>query len=187
VLLAVVLAVVVARDVMIVIPAAADADTDAVAGVVLDDESGRSWHLDELRGALVLLVIADRRASRQASEWGTRLAAAGAGVLAPWRAAGKIACLAVADLRRVPDYARDAAREGIREREAARSQAERRNCSPLLLDWKGLLAGHFPGEPGEALLVLVSPEHGPLIRARGAPTDEAVARLIEAITGAIPR
>jgi hypothetical protein len=159
---------------------------DPLAGIVLDDDAGRSWHLDELRGEPVLLVIADRRASEQANGWGERLAAR-TGALAPWRAAGKVAWLAVADLRGVPDYARDAARERIREREAGRSQAERRLSSPLLLDWRGLLAERFAAERGEALLVVLSPDHRPLVLERGAPTDEAVARLSEAITGATTR
>ena len=177
-------AVVVASAALMVVGATPAADP--LTGVVLDDDSGRSWHLDDLRGVPVLFVIADRRASEQASAWGERLAARNVAV-APWRAAGKVAWLSVADVRGVPDYARGAARERIREWEARRSQAERQHSSPLLLDWRGLLAERFGAERGEALLVLLSPDHRPLVQARGAPTDEAVARLSEAITGAITR
>jgi hypothetical protein len=108
-------------------------------------------------------------------------------VLAPWGTKGKVACLAIADLRHVPDYARDAARDGIRERETGRSEAERRGCSPLLLDWRGLLAERFGVDRAEAMVVLVSPEHGPLIRERGAPAEETVTRVVEAIAGATAR
>lgn len=37
----------------------ATAGSDPSAGVVLEDGSGPAWRLDELRGAPVLLVIAD--------------------------------------------------------------------------------------------------------------------------------
>jgi hypothetical protein len=162
----------------------ATAAADPLAGIVLDDGSGRSWHLDELRGAPVLLVIADRQASKQAHDWGERLAAR-IDALAPWRAAGKIAWLSVADLRRVPDYARDAVRARLREWEEGRSDGERRQSSPLLLDWGGLLGERFGAERAEALLVLLSPDHRALAQARGAPTEEGVTRLIEAIAGAV--
>jgi hypothetical protein len=124
--------------------------------------------------------VADRRSAPVAREWGVRLAAAGAPV-APWRAPGKVAWLSVADLRRVPAYARDSARDRIRERESARSAGERRLASPLLLYWDGRLAERFGAEKGEALLVLLSAEHEPVTEFRGAPTDETAARLREAI------
>jgi hypothetical protein len=157
---------------------------DPLAGIVLDDDAGRSWHLDELRGEPVLLVIADRRASEQATGWGERLAARTLPV-APWRAAGKVAWLSVADLRRVPDYARDSARERVRDDETSRSEAERRQCSPRLLDWRGLLAERFGADRGEALVVLLAADRRPLSNSRGAPTDATVTRLVEAITNAV--
>jgi hypothetical protein len=162
------------------------AAADPLAGLVLDDASGRAWHLDGLEGGPVLLVITDRQGSKQANDWGERLAARTL-PLAPWRAAGKVAWLSVADLRRVPDYARGAARDQVREREEGRGQTEQRQCSSILLDWKGLLAERFQVARGEALIVLLSPDHRALIHVRGAPTDEAVARLVEAITSATTR
>ena len=162
---------------------AALATSDPLAGIVLDDAAGRSWHLDDLGDSPVLLVIADRNASKQATEWGVRLAARAVG-LAPWRAPGNVAWLSVADLRHVPDYARDAARERIREQEKARSPAEHERKSPLLLDWSGVLAGRFRPERGEALVVLLSPSRQPVIRASGAPTDAALARLVEELARA---
>jgi hypothetical protein len=174
-------AVAVASAVLVVLGATTGADP--LAGIVLDDGSGRSWDLDELRGAPVLLVIADRQASRQAYAWGERLAAR-TEALVPWRAAGKVAWVSVADLRRVPDYARDGVRARLREWDAGRSDAERRQSSPLLLDWGGLLGERFGADRAEALLVLLSPDHRTLAQARGTATDEGVTRLIEAITNA---
>ena len=174
-------AVVVATGALVASAAAAD---DPLAGVVLDDSGGRSWHLDELRGGPVLLIIADRRAPEQANEWGERLAARTLPV-APWRATDKVAWLSVADLRRVPDYARDSARERVRDDEAGRGQEERRQCSSLLLDWSGLLAERFGVERGEALVVLLAADRRRLMDARGAPTDAIVTRLVEAITTAV--
>jgi hypothetical protein len=159
---------------------------DPLAGIVLNDDSGRPWLLDEIRDAPVLLVIADRKASEQAKGWGERLAAR-SGALAPWRAPGKATWLAVADLRRVPDYARDAALESVREWTASRSEAERQRSSPLLLDWDGLLAQRFAAERGQALLVLLSPDRRRLVRVLGAPTDDALAHVIDAIAGATTR
>ena len=158
---------------------------EPLTGVTLEDGSGRVWHLEELRGVPVLLVIADRRASEQANAWGERLAAQ-TEVLAPWRATNKVVWLAVADLRGVPDYARDAARARLQEREAGRSEGERRQASPLLLDWDGCLGASFEAPRAEAFVVLLSPEQRPLIRAHGAPTTEAVARVVEALTAAVP-
>jgi hypothetical protein len=174
-------AVVVATGALVASGAAAD---DPLAGIVLDDATGRSWHLDELRGGPVLLIIADRRAPEQATEWGERLAARTL-PFAPWRVAGKVAWLSVADLRRVPDYARDSARERVRDDEAGRSQTERQQCSPLLLDWSGLLAERFGAERGEALVVLLAADRRPVLDARGAPTDATVTRLVDAITNAV--
>jgi hypothetical protein len=174
-------AVAVATGALVASAAAAD---DPLAGVVLDDADGRSWHLDELRGGPVLLIIADRKAPEQATEWGDRLAARTLPVAA-WRTPDKVAWLSVADLRRVPDYARDSARERVRDDEAGRSQADRRQCSPLLLDWSGLLAERFGVERGEALVVLLAADRRRLMDARGAPTDATVTRLVEAITTAV--
>lgn len=159
---------------------------DPLAGLVLDDGGGRARALDELRGRPVLLVIADRGASQQASEWGKRLAAQGF-ALAPWSAAGRVACLSIADLRGVPEYARDEARDRLEERGAGRGETERSQCSPLLLDWKGRLAEPFASRRGEALLVLLSPDHQAVLRELGAPTDEAVARLGAALEIVNPR
>jgi hypothetical protein len=175
-------AVAVASAALMVLEATAGADP--LAGIVLNDGSGRSWDLDELRGTPVLLVIADRQASKQAHDWGERLAAR-TEALAPWRTASQVAWLSVADLRRVPDYARDGVRARIREWEAGRSDGERRQSSPLLLDWGGLLGERFGAERAEALLVLLSPDHRTLAQARGAPTEEGVTHLIGAIAGAV--
>jgi hypothetical protein len=73
----------------------------------------------------------------------------------------------------------------VRDDEAGRSQEERRQCSPLLLDWSGLLAERFGSQRGEALVVLLAADRRPLLDARGAPTDAAVIRLVEAITTAV--
>lgn len=164
---------------------AAAAD-DPLAGLVLDDASGRPRALDELRGRPVLLVIADRRASQQANEWGARLAALGL-ALAPWSGPGRVAWLSIADLRGVPEYAREDARDRLREREAGRGELERRQCSPLLLDWDGRLAESFQGTRGEALLVLLSQDHRIVHREQGAPADEAVGRLGAAVDTVTPR
>jgi hypothetical protein len=163
----------------------ATAEVDPLAGVVLSDSSGRSWHLDELHGVPVLLLIADRQGFEQATDWGQRLAAR-AEALAPWRAADKVAWLVIVDLLRVPDFARDAARARVRELEADRTAGERGQGSPLLLDWGGALSARFGAARAEALLALLSADHRVLVQARGAPTDEAVASLLEAIAGAAP-
>jgi hypothetical protein len=86
----------------------------------------------------------------------------------------------------VPDYARDAARARVREREAGRSEGERRQASPLLLDWDGRLGARFDAPRAEAFVVLLSAEHRPLIRAHGAPTTEAVTRVVDALAAAVP-
>jgi hypothetical protein len=164
----------------------AGAADDPLADLVLDDASGRARALDELRDRPVLLVIADRRASQQASEWGARLAAQGL-ALAPWSAPGRVVWLSIADLRGVPEYARDEARERLEEREAGRGATERSQCSPLLADWEGRLAESFRGTRGEALIVLLSRDHQPVHRERGAPTDEAVGRLSAAVEAVTPR
>lgn len=177
---AVACAVVMAGGAWVASGAAAD---DPLAGVVLDDVTGHSWHLDELRDRPILLIIADRRAAEEATHWGERLAARDL-PLAPWRAAGKVAWLSVADLRRVPDYGRDAARERVRDEEAGRSREERQRRSPLLLDWSGLLAERFGAERGEPLVVLLAADRRLLADARGAPTDATLARLVVAITTA---
>jgi hypothetical protein len=164
--------------------ASAPAADDPLAGIVLDDAGARSWHLDELRGAPVLLIIADRRSLEQATEWGERLAARTL-PFAPWRTTDKVVWLSVADLRRVPDYARDSARERVRDDDARRSQEARRQCAPVLLDWCGLLAERVGAERGEALAVLLSADRRRLADAHGAPTDATVTRLVEAITTAV--
>ena len=159
---------------------AATPGDDPLRGIVLENAGGRARPLDELAGAPVLLVIADRRASEQANGWGERLAAR-TSALVPWRATGKVAWLSIVDGRGVPDYARDAARERIREREAG--DGARRQRATLLLDWQGVLAERFGAERGRALLVLLSPDHVPFARASGEPTDEGVERLVDAIAG----
>lgn len=152
---------------------------DPLAGLVLEDESGHARHLEELTDTPVLLVIADRRASEQANGWGERLAA-GSAALTPWRATGKVAWLSIVDGRGVPEFARDAARERIREREV---DAARKHRTSMLLDWTGLLAERLGAERGRALIVLLSRDHVPFARAGGAPTDDAVERMIDAISG----
>lgn len=161
-------------------------ETEPLAGIVLEDDAGRAWSLDELAGGPVLLVVADRASAAEANAWGARVAEA-RDALAPWRTKGKVAWLAVADLRGVPDYARDAARGRVREREAGRSAGERSQASPLLLDWTGLVARRFGARRGDALLVLLSSDRRVLVEARGAPTDDALARLRDAIAGALAR
>jgi len=165
-------------------PAGAVPPADPLAGVVLGDLSGRTWRLDELHDSPVLVVVADRKAAAQARAWGARLAAMEA-PLAPWRAPGKVAWVSVADLRRVPDYARGSARERLREREEARGEGERRLASPLLLDWEGTLAARLEAAQGEARLVLLAPDRRVLVALAGAPSDDAVARLRDALAALV--
>jgi hypothetical protein len=169
-----------------VVAGRAAADGNPLAGVVLDDVSGRTWRLGDLAGSPVLLVIADRTGLTEAQAWGTRLAAASI-PLAPWRATGSVAWLAVADLRRVPEYARDAARARAEGWEAARAADVRRLRSPLLLDWTGRLAARFAPDRGRALLVLLASDGRVLLQERGAPTDQGLSRLSETITPAARR
>jgi hypothetical protein len=154
------------------------AGADPLAGVVLDDDDGHARTLDELAGSPVLVVVADRRAAEQANAWGAQLAA-GAPSLTAWRAPAKVAWLLVIDGRGVPEYARDAARKTIRERN---TDADRRARASFLIDWDGVLAERLESQRGRALLVLLSRNHVPFARAGGEPTDEAVAHLLEAIT-----
>jgi len=151
---------------------------DPLAGIVLEDDDGHPRKLDELAGSPVLVVVADRRAAEQANAWGTRLAA-GAPALTAWRAPGSVAWLSIVDGRGVPEYARDTARKTVRERNA---DPERRRRATFLLDWDGVLAERLESQRGRVLLVLLSRDHVPFARAGGAPTDEAVAQLLEAIT-----
>lgn len=155
-------------------------EVDPFAGVVLEDDAGHPRSLAELDGAPVLVVVADRRASEQANTWGERLAARTA-TLAPWRAPGRVAWLSIVDGRGVPRYARDAARDRIRERDG---YAERATRTTMLLDWDGVLAERLGAERGRVLLILLSPRHVSFARASGEPTDEGVAHLAEAITSA---
>ena len=162
------------------------AATDPLAGVVLDDVSGRSWALDDLRDGPVLLVIADRDASPQAESWGARLAARTT-LLAPWHATGKVAWVSIADLRRVPEYARDSARDRLRAQAADRPPAlHATQTSPLLLDWGGLLGERFRAERGAALLILLARDRQLLARIIGPPSDSTVTELIDAIARAAP-
>jgi hypothetical protein len=163
----------------------ASAATDPLAGVVLDDVSGRPWALDDLRDGPVLLVIADRDASSQAEAWGARLATRTT-LLAPWHVPGKIAWVAIADLRRVPEYARDSTRDRLRTRAAERAPtAQTTQSSPLLLDWGGLVGERLQSERGSVVLILLARDRQPLARVTGAPSDAAVTELIEAIAGAV--
>jgi hypothetical protein len=155
---------------------AAAAD-DPLAGVTLEDTAGRLRSLDDLRGSPVLVVAADRRASDQANAWGERLATT-CPTLAAWKAPGKVAWLSIVDGRGVPEYARGAARDRIREREDP-SRADRMT---MLIDWKGLVAERLGTETGRALLVLLSRDHVPFARAGGAPTDAGVEHLAGAVT-----
>jgi hypothetical protein len=157
-----------------------------LSGLVLEDDTGRAWHLAELDGIPVLVTVADRTAAAEANAWGARLAEDDV-ALAPWRAAGKVAWLAVADLGRVPEYARDAARARVREREAGRSPGERRQSSPVLLDWQGQIAERFRADRGRALLVLLADDGHVLMQARGPVTDASLERLREALAGAVAR
>lgn len=153
------------------------AATDPLAGIVLVDVTGRPWALDELRDGPVLLVVADRKASTHAEEWGARLAARTTR-LAPWRAAGKVAWVSVADLRRVPEYARDEARARLREQGEGRLGSD---SSPVLLDWGGLLAERFHAERGAVVLILLGPDRQSLVRTTGAPNEPAVTKMLDAI------
>jgi hypothetical protein len=159
------------------------AATDPLAGVVLVDLSDRSWALDDLRGEPVLLVIADRTASQQAAAWGAWLAGRTT-LLAPWRAPGKVAWLSVADLRRVPEYARASARERLREQGVARPSDEASRISPLLLDWRGVIAEGLQAERGAAVLILLARDHQPLLRVTGPPSESAVTEMVSAIARA---
>jgi len=163
---------------LVVAVAATAAAADPLAGVVLDDDDGHTRKLDELAGTPVLVVVADRRAADQANAWGARLAPA-APALTAWRAPGKVAWLSIVDGRGVPEWAHDAARKTIRERNA---DAERRTRASFLLDWDGVLAERLEATRGRTLLVLLSRDHVPFARAGGEPTDETVAHLLEAIT-----
>lgn len=171
---------IVATTILLVCSARPAASSDLLATLVLEDVAGTSWSLDDLQHEPVLLVIADRRASKQAEAWGARLVARTT-KLAPWKAAGKVAWLSIADLHGVPEYARDTARTRLREQDADR-QGERAVRSPLLLDWNSLLAERVQAERGMATLVLLSREHEILTRASGMPTEAALTRMIEAIT-----
>jgi hypothetical protein len=57
----------------------------------------------------------------------------------------------------------------------------------MLLDWTGAIAERFGTERGRALVVLLSPDHVPFARAGGTPTDDAVERLVDAISGVAGR
>jgi hypothetical protein len=103
---------------VLLVATTAAAGDDPLAGLTLEDHAGRTRPLDELAGSPVLVVLADRRASEQADAWGERLAPR-LPALTAWRAAGRVAWLSIVDGRGVPDYARDAARERIRERRSA--------------------------------------------------------------------
>lgn len=157
-----------------------------LSGIVLEDSTGRTWRLAELDGASVLLTVADRAAAAQADAWGARLAGDGT-PLAPWRAAGKVAWLAIADLARVPEYARGQARARAREREAERSAGERRQSSPVLLDWHGEIAARFHPDHGQVLLVLLADDGRVLVQARGGVTDDALGALRGALALAVAR
>ena len=154
---------------------------DPLAGVVLEDDDGQVRKLDDLAGAPVLVVVADRRAAEQANAWGARLASR-APALTAWRAPGSVAWLSVVDGRGVPEYARDAARRTIRERNA---DAERRRRASFLLDWDGVLAERLASQRGRVLLVLLSRDHVPFARAGGDPSDDGVAHLLDAIRSVV--
>jgi hypothetical protein len=161
----------------------ASAATDPLAGVVLVDLSERSWALDDLRGEPVLVVIADRSASAQAAAWGAWLAGR-TSLLAPWRAPGKVACLSVADLRRVPEFARQSTRERLREQGAGPPSGKAPPISPLLLDWRGVLGEALRVERGAAALILLGRDHQPMLRVTGPPNESAVTAMVEAIARA---
>lgn len=168
---------------------AAASTTGAVGpldGVVLEDDTGRAWRLADLTGEPVLLVVADRAAAADADAWGTRLADAGL-PLAPWRAEKTVACLAVADLRRVPEYARNAARARVRERNAARPTTARRACSPLLLDWSGEMAQRLRADRARVLVALLAVGGRVLLEERGPVTDAGLTRLRETIAATLRR
>ena len=163
---------------------AASAATDPLDGVVLPDVSGRPWALDDLRDGPVLLVIADRDAAPLAEAWGARLAARTT-LLAPWHVPGKVAWVSIADLRRVPEYARDATRDRLRAHSAdPPPAAPAAQTSPLLLDWGGLLGERFHAERGSVVLILLARDRQPIARVTGAPSDAAVTELIDAIARA---
>lgn len=162
----------------------ASAATDPLAGVVLVDLSERSWALDDLRGEPVLVVIADRSASEQAAAWGPWLAGRTT-LLAPWRAPGKVAWLSVADLRRVPEFARASTRERLREQGAGPPSGEAPRISPLLLDWRGVLGEALRVERGAASLILLGRDHQPILRVGGPPSESAVAEMVDAIARAV--
>lgn len=158
---------------------------DPLAGIVLEDAGGRSWRVDELAGAPVLLVVAERKDAAEADGWGARLAAEGL-PLAPWRAPGRVTWLSVADLGRVPPWARKAAGERLGERATAASEAERRQRSPLLHDWGGAVARRLHTKRGGATVVLLSAERDVLVREHGPPTEEGLARVAREIRRAVP-
>jgi hypothetical protein len=160
--------------------AAAPAADDPLAGLVLADLSDRRWTLDELRGEPVLLIVADRSAAAQAEAWGAWLAPRTA-VLAPWRAPGKVVWLSVADLRRVPEFARETAREGLRAPDAARPPERAARSSALLLDWNGDISKPLDAPRGAALVVLLGRDRQPVVRVTGAPTEPAVAEVVAAL------
>lgn len=166
-------------------PARGAGGDDPLATIRLEDSAERSWHLGDLAGAPVLLVVAGRRWSTQADAWGSRLAQSEL-PLAPWLEEGRIAWLSIADLGRVPPWAHAAARERIADRERARPVDERQRRSPLLLDWKGVVARRLDAGREGATVVLLSPERRTLARERGAPTDEAVARVVAAVRRTVP-
>jgi hypothetical protein len=155
---------------------AAGAADDPLAGLVLEDTSGRTRALDELAGTPVLVVVADRRASEQANAWGERLASKSPPLVA-WKSPGKVAWVSIVDGRGVPEYARGAARDRIKEKDDP-ARAERMT---MLIDWKGVVAERLASESGRALVVLLSRDHVPFARAGGEPTDESVDRVAGAV------
>ena len=78
--------------------------------------------------------------------------------LAAWRAAGKVAWLAVVDGAASRTYARDAASRSIRDRTVG---AERRTRASFLLDWDGVLAERLDAQRGRVALVLLSRDRPP--------------------------
>lgn len=159
------------------------AEGDPLAGLVLEDLNGTSRTLDELAGTPVLVIVADRRASEQASAWGERLAKR-VPELVPWREPGKVTWLSVVDAHGVPEYAHDAARDRIRERQGDPVRARR---TTTLIDWAGTVAERLGAEHGRALLVLFSPGHVAFERTGGAPTDAAVDHVVEAVPSVLAR
>lgn len=163
---------------------AVGAADDPLAGVVLADLSDRRWVLDELRGEPVLVVVADRTASPHAASWGAWLSPR-TSVLAPWRAPGKVVWLSIADLRRVPEYARESAKEGLRAPDAARPPEQAARTSPLLLDWSGDVASRLDAARGVATVVLLGRDRQPIVRVTGPPTESAVAEVVGAVARAV--